>query len=206
MEQNIRRTILATSYLGNVQHYYYRINAEKVVWEDSERYIKQTYRNRCQILGANGIQNLTVPVVAKNHTVIRDVKISYDIEWQKQHWRAMLAAYNHSPYFEYYRDYFEPFYNHRYDYLWDFNMALDNVVLDLLDESKVCELMSQIPLKEKAIEDMRSYITPKKPLMDPGFIQKPYRQMMFSKGEFLPNLSIIDLLFNQGTESYLYLK
>ncbi|QZT39152.1 WbqC family protein [Halosquirtibacter xylanolyticus] len=205
MEQDITRTILATSYLGNIHHYFYRINAEAVVLEDIERYKKQTFRNRCQILGANGIQNLTVPVIAKNHSIIRDVKISYDIQWQKQHWKAMLAAYNHSPYFEYYRDYFEPFYQKKYDFLWDFNMEIESVVLDLLDESKPFELFSQIGQEGTAVVDRREAITPKKPVEDTNFLQKPYRQMMFSKGMFIPNLSIVDLLFNQGTESYLYL-
>lgn len=203
MLQQKSNVIIATSYLGNVHHYSYLLNSDGVVYEDMERYQKQTYRNRCQILGANGVQNLTIPVEAKNHTFIRDVRISYATQWQKQHWGALLAAYNHSPYFEYYRDYFEPFYSKSYDYLWDFNMELEEVVLDLFDEHIDFKLASQTDFYDG--KDLREYITPKKPIEDESFIQKPYRQMLFSKGEFIPNLSIVDLLFNQGTESYIYL-
>ncbi|QZE13147.1 WbqC family protein [Halosquirtibacter laminarini] len=197
-------TILAISYLGNIHHYFYRMKHGNTIYDDTERYQKQTFRNRCQILSANGVQSLTIPVVAKNKTIIRDVKISYGIDWQKQHWGALLSSYNHSPYFEYYRDYFEPFYTNHYEYLWDFNMELESVVLDLLDVSVVHLLKNQID-PVLAVEDKRLFITPKKPLDDPHFISKPYRQMIFAKEGFVPNLSIVDLLFNQGTESYLYL-
>lgn len=205
MLQQKSNIIIATSYLGNIHHFFYLLNSEGIVYDDMERYQKQTYRNRCQILGANGVQNLTIPVEAKNHTAIRDVKISYATQWQKQHWGAMLAGYNHSPYLEYYRDYFEPFYSKNYQYLWDFNMELEEVILDLLDEQIKLDFTSRIDSMEEA-KDLRKYITPKKPLTDDAFTQKPYRQMLFSKGQFMPNLSIVDLLFNQGTESYLYLK
>ena len=143
------------------------LRQEKTVIEAFETYTKQTYRNRCVICGPNGPQKLTIPVVRifGNHTMVKDIGISYAVAWQKIHWRSIETAYNNSPFFLYYRDYFEPFYRRRFNMLLELNTELLNVIFGILGVVKTVEFTSSFEKQPEDLPDNRSLVRQKK---DPG--------------------------------------
>jgi len=205
------RALLSTTYLGPVQYYTKLIKYAKVIIEQHENFSKQSYRNRCVILGANGPLTLSVPV-AKDHNKkiqINDLKISYETNWQMNHWRSIVSAYNHSPYFEFYEDDFAPFYHQKFEYLMDFNNQLQQTILDFLQLTIKPEFTSEfIELPNENTIDLRDGIHPKKSkqIEDNSFEAQNYVQVFSDKFEFNPNLSILDLLFNEGPNSTNILK
>jgi len=202
--------LLPLSYLGSVQLFAHVVNADRVLIEQCANYQRKTYANRCSIIGANGPLSLAVPVVnIKNEkTLIKDTLISYDTNWQKQHWRSIVSAYNSSPFFEYYADDFEPFYTKKYKYLVDFNQGLFQTMLDELELQLEVELSTEfMPDEETGFFDLRRVIHPKvSPEEDPDYQTLPYRQVFSEKYPFVPNLSVVDLLFSKGPETYDILK
>ncbi|MEI6752839.1 MAG: WbqC family protein [Paludibacter sp.] len=197
---------LTSAYLAPVEYYVALANAETVFFEKFDSYEKQTYRNRCNILTANGTIALTIPVEKPTGEKIltRDIRISGHNDWQLQHWRSIESAYNSSAFFEYYKDDFVPFYEKKWDFLWDFNLELQAKVLELLDLQLILNFTEeyQIILNEDVI-DLRESIHPKK---NNSFgTLKSYYQVFEQRFGFQPNLSIIDLLFNMGNESILIL-
>ncbi|MDR2913219.1 MAG: WbqC family protein [Tannerella sp.] len=196
---------LSTAYLAPVQYYSKLIAFDKIYIETEENYPKQTYRNRCHIASANGMQVLTVPVEkpAALKTPTRDIRISDHGNWRHLHWNALVSAYNMSPFFEYYADDFRPFYEKRYNYLIEYNEALQAMICGLLD---ICPETLHTRKYEPSVEnDFRHVINPRHPLPDETFTSRPYYQVFRDKYGFLPNLSIVDLLFNMGPESVLFL-
>ena len=197
---------LSTAYLGPVQQYCKLYQFGKVYIETAENYLKQTYRNRCTIAGANGPLSLSIPIV--NPPAIKcptkEIRISDHGNWRHLHWNAIISAYNTSPFFEYYQDDFAPFYEKKYDFLFDFNEALRELVCELLDVHPA--VMYTNDYQAEATNDFREIIRPKHPGDDPSFCPQPYYQVFGGKHGFLPNLSIIDLLFNMGPEGLLILK
>ncbi|TRX63554.1 WbqC family protein [Carboxylicivirga sp. M1479] len=202
--------LIPLTYLGSIQLFSHVVNANEIVLEQHANYQRKTYTNRCSITGANGSLSLAVPVVKSksDKTSIKDTLISYDTDWQKQHWRSIVSAYNSSPFFEYYADDFQPFYEKHTKYLVDFNMALFNVILDELEiEPKITLSEHYIRPNEFQHDDVRPFIHPKaKPEDDPCYQSIEYRQVFSEKYSFIPNLSVIDLLFNKGPETYDILK
>ncbi|MDR3286906.1 MAG: WbqC family protein [Prevotellaceae bacterium] len=202
----INEAYLSTAYLGNIQYFSKFFIAEKIYIEQHEHYLKQSFRNRCEILTANGKLALTIPVERKdsNKILIRDICISYAQDWQKLHWRALTTAYNSSPFFEYYGDELKPFFERKEKFLFDFNTKLTNKILELL------EINVQIFFTEKHeifisdfAFDYRNNISPKARFAkdDKTFEPQKYYQVFAQKIGFIPNLSIIDLLFNEGTNA-----
>jgi WbqC-like protein family. len=175
------------------------------MFEKCENYIKQSYRNRCCIATANGAMNLTIPIEGgnKDKILIQDIKISYSTAWQQQHWRAIEAAYRSSAFFEYYKDDFIHFYEKQWTFLWDFNFEIQEKVLKLLDiEKNISFTKTYEQQTTENILDFRDNIHPKK---TKNLDTKQYYQVFDSKFGFIADLSIIDLLFNMGNESVLYL-
>jgi len=187
-------------------HFYSRyIHHSTVYIEQFENFTKQTYRNRCVISGGNDVISLVIPVVKGRgpKVLMRDLQISYDTEWQRNHWQTIVSAYNSSPYFEYYQDEIYPFFQQKTKYLLDFNMKIHETICEFLDvENKVIltEDFEKVPINTL---NLRDAISPKnKTLTDPNFQAIPYTQVFTEKFGFLPNLSILDLLFNEGPNSY----
>ena len=195
--------MLSTTYFGPVQWYQKLHRAEYVQMEQWENVQKQTYRNRCLIATTQGIQALTVPTERGGSLLIKDTRISDHGNWRHLHWNALQSAYGESPFFEYYQDDIRPFFEQRWDFLLDFNEAIRVKMCELIDIQPKVTLTSEYSPSSKI--DYREAIRPKHPLPDPDFEPKPYYQVYQQKHGFLPNLSILDLLFNMGPESIFYL-
>ena len=200
----MERILLSTTYFGPIQWYQKLYRAERVFLEHCETFQKQTYRNRCLIATTNGIQALTVPV-ERDAEQIGSVRISDHGNWRHLHWNALKSAYGESPFFDYYQDDIRPFFEQRWDYLLDFNEAIRKKMCELLDIEPIVSLTETFIAPEGLAGDFRSAIRPKHPEPDPDFTPKRYYQVYEQKHGFLPNLSILDLLFNMGPESVLYL-
>jgi hypothetical protein len=180
-------------------------NRGNLIIEKFEHFPKQTYRNRAVIYSPNGKLDLIIPVVkgSKVHTVIKDVRISYESNWQRLHWLSLQTSYRRSAYFEFYEDNFAPFYSKKYDFLFDFNLELLQQLLQLLKIKKEVILTDSYKKEYIGATDLRASIHPKKTFEKPEI--KTYFQVFEPKHGFFPNLSIIDLLFNQGPNSLNYL-
>ncbi|MDR0866520.1 MAG: WbqC family protein [Candidatus Symbiothrix sp.] len=198
--------ILTTAYLAPVEYYTQLNRAQPIIIEKQDNYIKQTYRNRCVIASANGLQTLSIPIVKPDSLkcLTRDIRIAEHGNWRHLHWQAIVSAYNSTPFFEYYADDFRPFYEKESDFLFDFNEQLRELVCTLLDISPAVSYSSEyITEISSDTLDLREAIHPKKAPFTQDF--KPYYQVFESKYGFRANLSIIDLLFNMGPEAVLYL-
>jgi hypothetical protein len=201
---------LTTAYLPPVHYFCKLYHFPQAVIETQCHYIKQTYRNRCAIAATHGPLTLTIPVehTGKSKCLTKEVRIADHGNWRHLHWQAIVSAYNSSPFFEYYRDDFEPFYQKKFDFLFDFNEALRETLMPLLDiETPIS--YSETYQKELGTNDFdfRETIHPKKDFCaDTDFHPIPYYQVFDRLLGFLPNLSVIDLLFNCGPESVLILR
>ncbi len=197
--------LLSTAYLPPVQYISKLLLDPQVKIERFENYQKQSYRNRCYIYGANGMQCLSIPV-KKNHgekTMITDVMIDYTCNWQKIHLKSMESAYRLSPFFEYYADELLEIYRKKVPSLFEWNLRLLESLLALMNMDAKPEVTSGWePLTEEN-GDYRQSIHPKKRLnkSDTLFNPIPYQQVFIDRFGFIPNLSIVDLLFNEGPET-----
>jgi hypothetical protein len=198
------KVLLSTTYFGPVQWYQKLHRAEYIEIEQWESFQKQTYRNRCLIATTNGIQALTVPIERNNSQLLKDIRISDHGNWRRLHWNALQSAYGESPFFEYYQDDIHPFFEKRWTFLLDFNEEIRARMCELIDIEPHVSYTSAF-VADTNIPDFRSAINPKHPAPDPDFTPKPYYQVYQPKHGFLPNLSILDLLFNLGPESIFYL-
>ena len=204
------KALLSSTYFGPIQWYQKLNRYDECLIERHESFIKQTYRNRMLIPTTNGPLSLTIPT---NHDIslsMKDIRISDHANWRHVHWNALLSAYGESPFFEYYQDDIRPFFEKKYEFLFDFNMETTEKMIELLDiRPKISITEAYIQSKElkeeDEIKDFRDTIRPKKPLPDAEFAPKRYYQVYGQKHGFLPNMSILDLLFNEGNEAIFYL-
>lgn len=204
--------LFSTAYFAPIQYFAHMRRSSNPIIESCEHFIKQTYRNRCIIATANGQMPLSLPIDKTNSekTSIRDVKLSDHGNWQHMHWNSIESAYNSSPFFEYYADDLHPFFVKKPGFLFDFNEEIRTKISELLDIPGDVSFTQEY-IKEgetpEGWQDFRNTIHPKKiqSEVDPIFIAKPYYQVFDHKFGFQPNLSILDLLFNMGPESILYL-
>ena len=198
--------LLPMSYLGPLQLYCRFFEKGKVLIEQNDNYQKQTYRSRCDIYSANGRLSLIIPVKHKRgqRMKVKETQIDYSTDWRRLHWKGIVSAYNSSPYFEYYRDTFELYYQKEYRYLIDLCMRLNDDVLKIIGISHKPEVSGAFvfPGENPKIVDLREIIHPKKRIeMDERFMIVQYTQVFLNKHGFIPNLSILDLIFNMGPES-----
>ena len=191
--------LLSSAYLPPVSFFTAINSGGDVLIEQYDNYCKQTYRNRCRIATAGGVQTLTVPVVKSESPkqLMKDVRISDHGEWRHQHWNALESAYMNSPFFMYYQDDLRPFYEKKYEFLIDFNTELTLLILKLTGINKSVILTESYTRKTDNILDLRNLIEPGK---NEPENPKEYWQIFKKKYGFIGNLSAVDLLFNMGPE------
>ena len=202
-------TLLPLTYFGNLEYYAHLMDDECRV-EVCSNYEKQTYANRCTIMGSNGVQDLTIPIAKPWHnTPIKEVRIAYDEPWQQMHWRALRAAYNSSPFFEFYGDELAVLYDKRWDFLVDFDLKTQEIALKLLKLEGITPTTTTAWEKsgKPGIKDCRNSLHPKKKVVPLHLnLGVEYYQVFAPKFGFVSNLSIVDLLMNLGNESRIYLR
>ena len=187
--------LLSTAYLPNLQYLSQVINADTVVLEKHENFIKQSYRNRCEIMSSNGKLSLSIPLVKQaDKELISEKKISYAENWQQQHWRTITSAYKNSPYFEFFEDELKPFYTTQFEFLFDYNTQLLQTVLHILRVKKQIQFTGNFAARPGDVTDLRSLSD----LSDDAYFVKPYCQVFADKHGFMSNLSCLDTLFNIG--------
>lgn len=178
-----------------------------VLVEACENYQKQSYRNRCRIYAAGGPETLQIPVCHTDSRLIRDIRIDYSREWLHQHRYAIVSAYRSSPFFEYYWDDIETILNSRPEFLFDLNLKLTECISSLMnlrvDFGTTTEFL--IPSEPAASNDLRYAIHPKKGSESSLFTFREYYQVFSAKHGFIPDLSILDLLFHEGPQASYFL-
>ena len=198
--------LLSTAYFAPVRYFSKLAVYPEIQIEQHENFIKQTYRNRTVILGANGPISLIVPVEKGREQKIRikDLRIAYYEEWQRNHWRTIFSAYNSSPFFEYYADDLEPLFRMKSKYLLDYNQQITESILDMLEIPVSLKLTTDFEYLPENCLNFREKINPKahKNMDDPEFAAQPYTQVFSEKFGFVPDLSILDLLFNEGPSAH----
>jgi len=199
------KILISTACFPAVQYFSKLVRFEKIYLEQFENFTKQTYRNRYEILGANGTISLVVPVVkGRGRKIkIRDLRISYDTDWQRNHWRTIFSAYNSSPFFEYYKDDILPYFEKPWKFLFDFNLEIIETLCGLLEIEPKLVLTEDFEKVSENTLNFREAISPKKHKNEPDlhFNPQPYTQVFHERFGFVPNLSILDLLFNEGPNS-----
>lgn len=206
---NNEALLLSTAYFAPVHFYTRFLEHTEIYIEQYENFIKQTYRNRCQIQGSNGIISLIVPVVKGRGAkiLIKDLQISYEENWQHTHWQTIVSAYNSSPYFEYYQDELIPFFKKQTKFLLDYNLKIHEVICNFLEVTSNVKQTNDFEAIPDNTLNLREVISPKnKSNTDKNFKPLPYTQVFCEKLGFMPNLSILDLLFNEGPNTYTILR
>lgn len=195
--------VLSLHYLPNTVWFKNYLHYETIMIEKKENFVKSTGRNRCEIAGANGRQMLTIPLQGgrDHHRKYTDTKIDNKTNWQDNHWQSIKSAYGSAPYFEFYAHIFQKFYEKQYEYLFDFNIELLIAVLAILKVKKDFALTTEYQKIIAYIADLRS---DNNKLTGEVNLHR-YLQVFEERHGFLPNLSIIDVIFNLGPEAADYL-
>lgn len=191
------------TYFSPISQYQALLNSNSITFEIEDNYQKQTYRNRCYIYGANGKQLLNIPVTipkSSKKTKSKDILVE-NANWQKQHYKSLEAAYNHSPFFEFYKDDLRKIFSKKYTYLLDVNLDSFHFIMDALELFKEYTLSKTY--EETKLNDFRNLADSKKKV---EISTIPYIQMFDQKFGFLKNLSILDLLFMEGPNSINFLE
>jgi len=197
--------LLHPTYFPSIASFVAIANAKTVTFEVCDNYQKQTYRNRMYIYGANGKLPLTVPVVFshKNRQLYKDIVISEDVYWQDLHWKSIQSAYSGSPFFEFYQDDLLPLFIKKYKYLLDFNFKCLEVIYDCLQLSFDYQKTKTYRKTVAEGTDYRILVNSRKEKEQPF---QPYVQVFDDKHGFIPNLSILDLICNEGPNAFMYLE
>ena len=196
--------IIHPSYFPSISHFLAIAKADVVTFEMEDNFQKQTNRNRMYIYSPNGIQLLNVPVKHSKeaHQRTKDVKLETAFDWQKQHFKSLEAAYRTSPFFEYFEDDIRPVFQKKHTFLMDLNLETMSIISKCLrlefDYNETTEYFDKITDKK----DFRNLINGKKDTA----VFEPYTQVFGEKHGYLNNLSILDLLFNEGRYALEYLK
>ena len=198
--------IIHPTYFPPIYQYALMVSAGSAKFEVQDFYQKQTYRNRMYIHSANGKQLLSVQV-KHTHTdgkqLYKDVLVSNDFDWQKMHWRSLETAYRTSPYFEFYEDDLYPIFHQKEKFLVDLNIKTIEVVNDMLDVDFQYDKITSFQSEYHEEQDYRVLVNAKKNTIP----ELPtYTQMFDDRNGFLPNLSILDLLFMEGPNALIYLE
>ena len=196
--------IIHPTYFPSISHYIAMLQADLVTLEMEDNFQKQTNRNRMYIYSPNGVQLLNIPVKHSidKHQKYKDVRIENDFGWQKNHFKSLEAAYRTSPFFEYFEDDFRPLFEKKHEFLMDLNLETFELVNDALGVQNKNEKTDEYFHEVTNLKDFRSLANGKK---DTTQIEE-YTQVFNEKHGFINNLSILDLLFNEGRYAVDYLK
>ncbi|WP_430467781.1 WbqC family protein [Winogradskyella ouciana] len=196
--------LIHPTYFPNIAHFVAMVNSNSVCFEVCDNYQKQSFRNRTEIYGANGKLALTVPVsyTQKNRQLYKDVKIANDDNWQQLHLKSLQSAYSMSPFFEFYIDDLMPLFEKRFDYILDLNLYCFEVLLRSLQMDLVTSKTKSFEKEPDGKMDFRPLVMRNHKVDN----LETYTQVFTEKHGFIPNLSILDLLFNEGPNTELYLK
>lgn len=198
------QALIELHYFPSIQYFAQLIRYPGFLIESHENYQKGGYRNRCLIASANGVLRLSVPLEGGKHQQqpIRDVRISHNETWPLQHWRSMVSAYGNSPFFLHYGEELEEILNKRQAFLFDLNMELLKALLRMLGIPAAIHLTDayHAVYDTLLLRDLRNEISPKKPPAS-DFKRVPYPQVFQDRFGFIPNLSILDLLFCCGPQA-----
>ncbi|WP_445719856.1 WbqC family protein [Flavobacterium sp.] len=198
------KILIHPTYFPSISHYIAMIQADSVTFEMEDNFQKQTNRNRMYIYSPNGVQLLNIPVkrAVEKHQKYKDVRIENDFGWQKNHFKSLEAAYRTSPFFEYFEDDFRPLFEKKHEFLMDLNLEVFELVNDSLGIN--IEVKKTIEFFHEATNhnDFRHLVNGKKDTIK----LEEYTQVFNEKHGFLNNLSILDLLFNEGRYAVDYLK
>lgn len=195
--------LIHPTYFPNIAHFVAMVKSDSVCFEVCDNYQKQSYRNRTEIYGANGKLALTVPVSysQKNRQLYKDVKIANEDDWQLQHLKSLQSAYSMSPFFEFYIDDLMPLFETKFDFILDLNLKC----FEILQDSLQLELnVSESTVFEKDALNKIDF----RPLAKRNYQANNleyYTQVFTEKYGFISNLSILDLLFNEGPNTELYI-
>ena len=189
--------IFPSTFLGPIEYYALLKKNPQSLLEVHEHFPKQTIRSRTEIYGANGKLNISLPLQKRKneHTPIAQIRISYDESWQNILWRSITASYRSSPFFEYYESELEKLIYVKHEFLLDYNTSLHNWICAKLKLTSTLIPTTEYHKTYSDINDFRSSIHSKK---GPAFVHPEYMQVFANKMGFIPNLSIVDLLFNEG--------
>lgn len=202
------KVLLSTAYFPPIQYMSKIAVFDQVFIEASEHYEKQSYRNRCRIIGPNGIQTLSIPVIRGRslRQNIRDVRIDFSENWQGDHRRSIETAYASAPFFDFYWDDIRKFFKKKYTFLFDYNLDILCTLIDVLEMKKQPVLTKSFQ-SDADMPDFRESIHPKqrKNKEDLHFRPQPYTQVFSDRHPFISNLSLLDLLFNEGPLSQQHL-
>ncbi|RKR07126.1 WbqC-like protein [Maribacter vaceletii] len=183
------------------------IAQKEVYWEYMDNYQKQTYRNRAYVSADRGKHILNIPIIHSNKEKgkqkYKDIKIDNSYPWQRQHWRTLETAYRSSPFFEFYEDEIQPLYSTKFESLLVYNLKTIEVICECLQIDIPKEKTTEYTSKLEQDIDLRFLVNAKK---EPDYTAKKYIQVFSDRNNFIPNISILDLLFNEGTNSLTYLK
>lgn len=192
-------TVIELQYLPQAAYIAQFLIHKDLVIDGYEYYVKQTYRNRCRILTANGVDQLSVPVQGSGKKILsRDIKIDHSQKWLNRHWRAIKSAYGRAPYFEYYAEDYASIFNKRHTFLFDLSLEMLTQCLDHLHYD--IEISQSEAYIESPENDLKGQVSPKSSQFEGiSFKEKPYQQVFGSK--FVEHLSIIDLIFCEGPQA-----
>ncbi|HLV14942.1 MAG TPA: WbqC family protein [Xanthomarina sp.] len=199
------KVLIHPTYFPNIAHAVAMAQADEVTFEMDDNYQKQTYRNRTYIYGANGKLQLSIPIIhsQKERQKYRDLKIYNAENWQDIHWKSLETAYRTSPYFEFYEDEIHPLFTEKAEFLLDFNLKCFNTILDCLQwDLKILKT----EVYQKNVEDKLDFRYLANARKERSYNFDQYIQVFNSKHGFIPNLSILDLLFSEGPNSLNYLE
>jgi WbqC-like protein family len=196
------KILIETQYFPPIAYFSTLVKADSVVLEACEHFQKGSFRNRCIIATSMGVHTLSVPLKKGKNSqqAIREVAISYDAPWQKQHWQALKTAYGSAPFWEHYSPIFEKFFSQKYLFLCDLNLDILETILKILKLNNSITITFSSDYERpntEGVYDFRNTITPK----NNDFEAKKYAQVFEDRNGFLPNLSILDLVFCCGNQA-----
>ncbi|MGB6153976.1 MAG: WbqC family protein [Pricia sp.] len=200
------KTLLHPTYFPNIASFSV-IAQNDIQWEVEDNYQKQTYRNRCYVCTDNGRHMLSIPIQhvggQNGRQKYNAVLLDNSYPWQRNHWRTLQTAYRTSPFFEFYEDDIAPLYTQTYEKLLDFNRNTIETICNCLQMKAPQETTKNYELENSAVHDARWLVNAKRKL---PFAQESYVQVFGDRHGFVKNTSVLDLLFNEGTNALAYLK